>query len=105
MRMQPGIAGQDLELFGSSINAVQLLGFKKVELSLQATPGERSSRGATGSRGSRGRPEFIRPHGICNRGYRHECNRQAAQSFMKESGGGTTLITRARNSGAVVRVA
>jgi beta-ribofuranosylaminobenzene 5'-phosphate synthase len=30
---------------------------------------------------------------------------QAAQKFMKESGGGTTLITRARNGGAVVRVA
>ena len=30
---------------------------------------------------------------------------QAAQSFMKESGGGTTLITTARNTGAVVRVA
>ena len=35
MRMLPGIAGRDLELFGSSINAVQGLGFKKVELSLQ----------------------------------------------------------------------
>ena len=30
---------------------------------------------------------------------------QAAQKFMKETGGGTTLITTARNSGAVVRVA
>ena len=30
---------------------------------------------------------------------------QAAQKFMKESCGGTTLITAARNSGAVVRIA
>lgn len=30
---------------------------------------------------------------------------QAAQSFMKESGGGNTLITSARNTGAMIRVA
>ena len=30
---------------------------------------------------------------------------QAALTFMKESGGGTTIITAARNSGAVVRLA
>jgi predicted sugar kinase len=30
---------------------------------------------------------------------------QAAQKFMQESGGGTTLITTARNIGAIVRVA
>jgi len=29
---------------------------------------------------------------------------QAAQKFMKESCGGTTFITAARNSGAVVRI-
>ncbi len=38
MRMLPGIAGRDLDLFGSSINAVQNLGFKRVELSLQPAP-------------------------------------------------------------------
>ena len=31
MRMLPGIAARDLDLFGSSVNAVQRLGFKKVE--------------------------------------------------------------------------
>jgi hypothetical protein len=30
---------------------------------------------------------------------------QAAQKFMADHGGGTTLITAARNSGAIVRVA
>lgn len=35
MRMLPGIVERDLDLFGSSINAVQSLGFKKVELGLQ----------------------------------------------------------------------
>ena len=31
MRMLPGIVEKDLDLFGSSINAIQELGFKKVE--------------------------------------------------------------------------
>ena len=35
MRMLPGIVEKDLDLFGSSVNAIQELGFKKVELSLQ----------------------------------------------------------------------
>ncbi len=35
MRMLPGIVEHDLDLFGSSVNAIQELGFKKVELSLQ----------------------------------------------------------------------
>ena len=35
MRMLPGIVQKDLDLFGSSVNAIQELGFKKVELSLQ----------------------------------------------------------------------
>ena len=35
MRMLPGIVERDLDLFGSSVNAVQGLGFKKVELGLQ----------------------------------------------------------------------
>ena len=30
---------------------------------------------------------------------------QAAQSYMQEMGGGSTLITSARNSGAEIRIA
>jgi len=33
--MLPGIAGRDLDLFGSSVTAIQGMGFKKVELNLQ----------------------------------------------------------------------
>ena len=35
MRMLPGIAEQDLDQFGTSVNTIQQLGFKKVELSFQ----------------------------------------------------------------------
>jgi beta-ribofuranosylaminobenzene 5'-phosphate synthase len=36
MRMLPGVAGRDLPLFANAVNAVQSLGFKRVELGLQA---------------------------------------------------------------------
>ncbi|MDP3395238.1 MAG: beta-ribofuranosylaminobenzene 5'-phosphate synthase [Methanoregula sp.] len=105
MRMLPGIVEQDLEMFGSSINTVQSLGFKKVELGLQ--PPEVTgllevmrSAGAAGAGMSSFGPTVyaVGESGMNAIG-------QAAQSFMKETGGGTTLITTARNSGAVIRVA
>ena len=105
MRMLPGIVEQDLELFGSSINAVQHFGFKKVELGFQ--PPQVSGlldvlkgAGAAGAGLSSFGPTV---YAIGDTDM--NAIGQAAQSFMKESGGGTTLITSARNSGAVVRVA
>ncbi|MDP3565148.1 MAG: beta-ribofuranosylaminobenzene 5'-phosphate synthase [Methanoregula sp.] len=105
MRMLPGIASRDLDLFGSSINAVQHLGFKKVELGLQ--PSQVSGllkvlreAGAAGAGLSSFGPTV---YAIGDSGM--NAIEHAAQSFMKESGGGTTLITSARNTGAVVRVA
>ena len=103
MRMLPGIASRDLDLFGSSVNAVQRLGFKKVELSLQ--PAQVTGlldvlrgAGAAGAGLSSFGPTVyaIGDTGMTGIG-------QAAQKFMKEHGGGTTLIIAARNSGAVVR--
>ena len=105
MRMLPGIASRDLDLFGSSVNAVQKLGFKKVELAHQSTlvTGLLDVLRETGAAGA-GLSSFgpavyaVGDTGMTGIG-------QAAMSFMKEHGGGTALITTARNSGAVVRVA
>ncbi len=104
MRMLPGIVEHDLERFGSSVNTVQSLGFKKVELGLQpqAVAGlleEMREAGAAGAGMSSFGPTV---YAIGDTGM--NTIEQAAQSFMKESGGGTTLITTARNSGAAVRV-
>jgi beta-ribofuranosylaminobenzene 5'-phosphate synthase len=105
MRMLPGIASRDLDLFGSSVNAVQRLGFKKVELSLQPLQVTglldvlRES-GAAGAGLSSFGPTVYAIGDTGMTGIEQE-----AQKFMKESGGGTTLITTARNSGAVVRIA
>ena len=103
--MLPGIAGRDLDLFGSSINAVQDLGFKKVELSLQPAPVTglidvlRRS-GAAGAGLSSFGPVV---YAIGDTGM--PAIRQAAVSYMNEYGGGTATITTARNCGAVVRLA
>jgi beta-ribofuranosylaminobenzene 5'-phosphate synthase len=104
MRMLPGIAEHDLDLFGSSVNAVQGLGFKRIELSLQPQavtgllPVLRDA-GAAGAGLSSFGPA-IYAIGDTGMGSLED----AARSFMKESGGGTTILTAARNSGARVRV-
>jgi len=105
MRMLPGIASRDLDLFGSSINAVQRLGFKKVELSIQPPQvtgllAVLQEAGAAGAGLSSFGPTVYAVGDTGMTGIE-----QAAQKFMQESGGGTTLITTARNSGAIVRVA
>jgi beta-ribofuranosylaminobenzene 5'-phosphate synthase len=105
MRMLPGIAGHDLDLFGSSVNAIQGLGFKRVELSLQppAVTGLLSAlrdAGAAGAGMSSFGPTIF---AVADTGMRDI--EGAARSFMQEqAGGGTTLVSTARNSGASVRV-
>ena len=105
MRMLPGIVERDLDLFGSSVNAVQVLGFKRVELSLQppAVTGlldTMRDAGAAGAGMSSFGPTVYAIGDTDMRGIE-----QAAQSFMKVHSGGTTLITSARNKGASLRVA
>jgi beta-ribofuranosylaminobenzene 5'-phosphate synthase len=105
MRLLPGIVERDLDLFGSSVNAIQGLGFKKVELGLQ--PGE-----------IRALLETVRSAGAAGAGMSSfgptiyaigdtdmKAIQRAAQAFMDEHGGGSTLVTRARNCGALVRTA
>ena len=105
MRMLPGIAERDLDLFGSSINAIQSLGFKKVELGFQpsSVTGLLDTMRASGAAGA-GMSSFgptLYAVGDTDIG----AIEQDAQAFMREHGGGTTLVTTARNRGASVRVA
>jgi beta-ribofuranosylaminobenzene 5'-phosphate synthase len=105
MRMLPGIIEKDLDLFGSSVNTVQKLGFKKVELSLQPKQipelieRMRSAGAACAGMSSFG-PTVYAIGDTDMRGIE-----QAARSYMDEHTGGTTLITSARNRGAQVRTA
>ena len=105
MRMLPGIVEHDLDLFGSSIDTVQGLGFKKVELGLQpyAVTGLLSTLREAGAAGA-GMSSFgPAVYAVGDTGMQDL--ERAAQSFMAvHAGRGTTLVTAARNSGAVVRV-
>ncbi|HTY15238.1 MAG TPA: beta-ribofuranosylaminobenzene 5'-phosphate synthase [Methanoregulaceae archaeon] len=103
MRMLPGVAERDLDLFGSSVNEVQKYGFKKVEIGLQ--PKEipeliatmRSAGAACAGLSSFGPTVYaVTDTGI--RGIEH-----AASSFMKDMAGGSTTVTAARNRGAEIR--
>jgi len=105
MRMLPAIVEHDLDQFGASINAVQNIGFKKVEHTLQppqvaALLDTMRGAGAAGAGMSSFGPAL---YAVSDTGLKEI--EQAAKSFMQETGGGTTLITSARNAGAAVRVA
>jgi beta-ribofuranosylaminobenzene 5'-phosphate synthase len=105
MRMLPAIVEQDLDSFGSSINAVQHLGFKKVEHRLQSPVVAEilelmRNSGAAGAGMSSFGPTL---YAIGDT--RMAEVQKAVQTFMDASGGGTTLITKARNTGATVRIA
>jgi beta-ribofuranosylaminobenzene 5'-phosphate synthase len=105
VRMLPGLAEHDLDLFGSAVNNIQNLGFKKVEHSLQ--PKEIAGlleamrqAGAAGAGMSSFGPALF---AFCDTGVSGV--ESAARSFMDGWCGGTTLVTTARNTGAMVRVA
>jgi beta-ribofuranosylaminobenzene 5'-phosphate synthase len=105
MRMLPGIVERDLDLFGASINMIQGIGFKRVELGYQpaAVTGLISALRDAGAAGA-GMSSFGPAVYAFGDSGMQELER-AARAFMEEkAGGGTTRITSARNSGAVVRV-
>ncbi|MDD1653450.1 MAG: chorismate pyruvate-lyase family protein [Methanomicrobiales archaeon] len=105
MRMLPGIAERDLDIFGASVNRIQDLGFKRVEVSLQGQAirdllsAMRGAGAACAGLSSFGPAVYA----ITDTGAREV--EQAARSAMAEREGGSTWITRARNEGARVRVA
>jgi beta-ribofuranosylaminobenzene 5'-phosphate synthase len=104
MRMLPGVVDQDLDLFGSAVNRIQDLGFKRVELSLQPPEiprliGEMRAAGAACAGMSSFGPTVYAitdsdAHGILG----------VAEEFMAGHGGGEAWISSARNTGAGVRV-
>ncbi len=103
MRMLPGVADHDLELFGKSVNRIQELGFKKVEISLQppAIPALmeelRSAGAACAGMSSFGPTVYaVADHDV-------PAILGAAEEFLGEHGGGEAWVTTARNTGASVR--
>ncbi len=105
VKMLPAIVEHDLDLFGSSVNAIQRVGFKKVEHTFQ--PPEFAGlldamrdAGAAGAGMSSFGPALF---AFCDTGVSDV--ESAARSFMDGWCSGTTFVTTARNTGAAVRVA
>ena len=104
MRVLPGIAEHDLDLFGSSVNTIQTLGFKRIEHTFQPPAVGRlletmRSAGAAGAGLSSFGPAC---YAVFDTGIRE--GEHAVRSFLDaECGGGVCLVTAARNSGARVR--
>ncbi len=102
MQMLPGIVEKDLDLFGTAVNAIQGLGFKRVEHSLQPplihdlVAALRATDAAGVGLSSFGPTVYA----IGDTGMQDALG--AAEEAMAETGG-TAFLTRARNRGADVR--
>ena len=104
MRMLPGVVDHDLDLFGSAVNRIQDLGFKRVEISLQ--PPEipclieemRRAGAACAGMSSFGPTVYAVTDSDASGILR------AAEEFMMEHDGGEAWISAPRNTGAMVRV-
>jgi beta-ribofuranosylaminobenzene 5'-phosphate synthase len=104
MRMLPGIAGHDLDLFAASVNRIQEIGFKRVEHSLQPPlvstimEAMQSAGAACAGMSSFGPTLFaVGDTGMA-------AIEQAARGVLKDVGG-EVLQTGARNTGAEIRAA
>ena len=99
MRLLPGVAGRDLDVFASAVNALQNLGFKRIEIDLQEPVvreliGELREAGAACAGLSSFGPTVYAitdgdPAGIV----------RAAEGLFAD--GGEIVVTRGRNYGAV----
>ena len=100
MRLLPGVAGRDLPLFASAVNALQSLGFKRVEVDLQEPvvraliPGLREAGAACAGLSSFGPTVYAVTDGD------PAAIARAAEELLAD-GGGEIVVTRGRNYGAV----
>jgi beta-ribofuranosylaminobenzene 5'-phosphate synthase len=103
MHMIPGIVEHDLDLFARAVNRIQDLGFKKVELGLQHKDIPallqimRDAGAACAGMSSFGPTLFAIGDSDL-----HQAD-DAVREHMAPVGGGTTILTCARNTGASVR--
>jgi beta-ribofuranosylaminobenzene 5'-phosphate synthase len=102
VRMVPSVVEEDLEGFGSAINRIQDLGFKKVEVGLQhPIVRELMTRMREASAACSGLSSFGPTVYAITDSYARDVE-AAAREAMHEVGG-EILITRSRNTGAMVR--
>lgn len=105
MRMLPALAERDLDAFGTGVNHLQNLGFKRVELDLQPPAvhdllGVMRDAGAAGAGMSSFGPAL---YAIGDSGMKSV--ESAVKASLERMGGGETLMTTANNAGALQRIA
>ena len=104
MQMLPGIVEKDLDLFGCAVNAMQGVGFKRIEHSLQPPcirmliEALRVTDAACAGLSSFGPTVYA----IGDTGMQDA--RRAAEDVMAETGGGRVILTHAQNRGADTRI-
>jgi beta-ribofuranosylaminobenzene 5'-phosphate synthase len=104
VRMLPGLTEHDLDLFGASINRIQHLGFKKIELERQSTVvpslihGLLEAGAACAGMSSFGPTVYAISDGDMR------TLEKAAHDLIREPGG-DVIITKGRNIGAQLRTA
>jgi beta-ribofuranosylaminobenzene 5'-phosphate synthase len=102
VRLLPGLVEEDLDLFGSAVNRIQELGFKRVEHSLQPSlipdllNAIRDAGAAGAGLSSFGPTVFAFGEGNMN------AMETAAREALVPTGGGSIILTTARNIGASV---
>lgn len=101
----PALAEEDLDLFGSAVNRMQELGFKKIENRLQPSRvGDLLQAMRDAGAAGAGLSSFGPAMYAFGEGNMQDME-SAAREFVPSIGGGHTLITEARNSGARITVA
>jgi len=103
VRMLPGLVERDLDLFGSAVNRLQEVGFKRVEMALQPPVIDGLARalrdaGAAGAGLSSFGPAV---YAFTDTGWMDL--EGAARDYLAGTGGGDVYTTRARNTGATIR--
>jgi beta-ribofuranosylaminobenzene 5'-phosphate synthase len=104
MRMLPGVVDHDLDLFGRSVNRIQDLGFKRVEIGLQPAVIPLLMEEMRGAGAACAGMSSFGPTVYAVTDSQAPAILRAAREFLGEHGGGEAWISPPRNTGAAVRV-
>ncbi|HMA04586.1 MAG TPA: beta-ribofuranosylaminobenzene 5'-phosphate synthase [Methanomicrobiales archaeon] len=103
MRMLPGVVDRDLDLFGRSVNRIQELGFKRVEIGLQPAVIPRLMEEMRAAGAACAGMSSFGPTVYAVTDSDGPAILRAAEKFLGEHGGGDAWISAPRNTGAAVR--
>ena len=104
MRMLPGVVDHDLDLFGRSVNRIQELGFKRVEIGLRPPVIPRLMAELREAGAACAGMSSFGPTVYAVTDSDAPALLRSAEEFLEGHGGGEAWISAPRNTGAAVRV-